>query len=243
MKKLIISLLAAGSLGAGAAGASGARNLHIEISNLTNAVYFTPLLVAAHNSAADVFQAGTPASSSLQAMAEGGDLSGLVSDLSAAGANIVENPAGGLLAPGATTSTTLSIDRPNRRLSIVAMLLPTNDGFVGLDAITIPKKKGTYTYNLNGYDAGTEANDEIINGGGAPGVPGIPADPGGNSGTGASGVTSVEHNATVHVHRGTLGDSDLVGGPSDLDSSVHHWLNPVAKVVVTVQKRRYGRDD
>ncbi len=243
MKKLIISLLTAGSLGAGTAGASGARNLHIEISNLTNAVYFTPLLVTAHKSNADVFEAGTPASSSLQAMAEGGDLSGLVSDLSAVGADIVENPAGGLLAPGATTSTSLRTHRINKRLSIVAMLLPTNDGFAGLDAISIPKKKGTYTYYLNGYDAGTEANDEIINGGGAPGVPGIPADPGGNNGMGASGVTNVEHNTTVHVHRGTLGDTELVGGPSDLDSSVHHWLNPVAKVVVTVGKRRYDHDD
>ena len=33
-------------------------------------------------------------------MAEGGDLSGLVGDLEATGAVYVENPAGGLLAPG-----------------------------------------------------------------------------------------------------------------------------------------------
>jgi hypothetical protein len=34
-----------------------------------------------------------------------------------------------------------------------------------------------------------------------------------------------------------------VGGISDLDSSVHHWLNPVAKVVVTVNKRKHYEDD
>jgi hypothetical protein len=76
-----------------------------------------------------------------------------------------------------------------------------------------------------------------------PGVPGIPADPGGNNGSGASGVTATEHNKKVHVHRGTLGDMNLAGGISDLDSSVHHWLNPVAKVVVTVSRRKHDEDE
>jgi hypothetical protein len=36
------------------------------------------------------------------------------------------------------------------------MLLPTNDGFVGLDSLTLPTNPGTYLYTLNGYDAGTK---------------------------------------------------------------------------------------
>jgi len=240
MKKLLASLLTAGCMNISAA---TAQDLTIEITNLTNAVYFTPLLVSAHNAQTHLFQPGVAASASLQAMAEGGDISGLEAELSAAGANNVANPGGGLLAPGAMASTSLRTDKNNTRLSVVAMLLPTNDGFAGLNAIKIPKKRGTYTYYIKGYDAGTEANDEIINGGGAPGVPGIPADPGGNGGSGASGVTNTENNTTVHVHRGTLGDMDPVGGISDLDSSVHHWLNPVAKVVVTVNRRKHDEDD
>ena len=39
----------------------------------------------------------------------------------------------------------------------------------------------------------------------------------------------------VHIHRNALGDSDPTGGASDLDSSIHRWLNPVARVVVTVR--------
>jgi hypothetical protein len=233
MKKLIAGLVAASSLGTGVA---TAQDVDITITNLTNGIYFTPLLVAAHRHDTHLFQAGSAASANLQAMAEGGDISGLAADLMGIGANSVENPAGGLLAPGASASAHLLTDKGNRNLSIVAMLLPTNDGFVGLDGLRIPKKRGTYTYYLNGYDAGTEANNEVINGGGAPGVLGIPADPGGNSGTGAGGVTITEHNPTVHIHRGTLGDSDLIGGASDLDSAVHHWLNPVAKLVITVKK-------
>ena len=233
MKKLIIGLLVAGSLGSMSVMASD-RHMSIEVTNLTNAIYFTPLLISIHNADAHIFQLGTAASASLQAMAEGGDISGLDTDLAAVGANNTLNPAGGLLAPGTSATATLTAARQNRFLSVAAMLLPTNDGFVGLDAISLPKKKGTYTYYLNGYDAGTEGNDEIINGGGAPGTPGIPADPGGNSGTGGSGVTGADHNTTVHVHRGIVGDTDATGGASDLNSVVHQWNNPVARVVITV---------
>ena len=213
-----------------------AREVDVEITNLTNGVTFTPLLVAAHNSDTHLFQVGTKASFNLQIMAEGGDLSGLVSDVESAGGTYAFNPAGGMLAPGESASASLDI-RGSRHtnLSIVAMLLPTNDGFVGLEGLRIPKKHGTYVYYLKGYDAGTEANDEIINGGGAPGVPGIPADPGGNGGTNASGATGPDHNTKVHVHRGVLGDMVFNGGMSDLDSRIHRWLNPVAKVVLKVR--------
>ena len=238
MKKLITGLLLAGGLSSVAL----AQELTVEITNLTNGIYYTPLLVSAHNSHTDLFEPGESASTSLRAMAEGGDTSGLLAELEAAGADSADNPAQGLLAPGVTTAAHLSTRSHNRYLSIVAMLLPTNDGFVGMDAVSIPRRPGTYTYYLNGYDAGTEANNEIINGGGAVGVPGVPADPGGNSGVAATGVTDSEHNTRVHIHRGVMGDMDLNGGVSDLNSAVHHWLNPVAKVVVKVHKR-HKRDD
>jgi len=210
-----------------------AQNLEVKITNLTNGITYTPLLVAAHKADASLFTVGASASASLQAMAEGGDTSGLIVDLDNAGATYVNDPASGLLAPA--SSTTVDLDTgDNGYLSIVAMLLPTNDGFVGLDSWKIPEEEGVYTLYLNGYDAGTEVNNEIINGAGAPGALGIPADPQGNNGTGASGTATTEFNTKVHIHRGTLGDSDLSGGTSDLDARVHRWLNPVAKVTITV---------
>ena len=214
-----------------------ARSISVELTNLTNGSYFTPVLIAAHNKHLDLFEAGEPASAELQAMAEGGDLTGLVEIVADGGGNYVENPAAGLLAPGQKTSATLSTHgRHNNRLSITTMVLPSNDGFVGLDSLRIPRKPGTYTYYLNAYDAGTEANNEIINGGGAPGVEGIPAAPGGDGGTGATGVAGPDSNQTVHIHRGVLGDDDLTGGTSDLDRTVHRWINPVAKLVVKVRR-------
>lgn len=213
-----------------------AADINVRITNLTNGLYLTPLLVAAHPVDTRLFEAGQPASANLQAMAEGGDTAGLISDLQGLGATISDNPAAGLLAPAAAAEADLNTDgTSNALLSVVAMLLPTNDAFIGLNAIEIPSEPGTYVYNVSAYDAGTEANDEIVNGGGMPGVPGIPVDPGAANGMNGTGVATTDANTTVHIHRNVLGDTDSAAGRSDLDSRVHRWLNPVVRVVVTVR--------
>jgi hypothetical protein len=242
MRKTCLGLLLSGSLLTSTSVL--AQALSVEITNLTHATYFTPLLVATHDPKTDLFEVGKEASFNLQALAEGGDISGLIADVEAGGGDYVADPAEGLLAPGQTTHVRLDLTGyAGRRLSIVAMLLPTNDGFVGLDSLRIPRKIGTHTYYLNGYDAGTEANDELITGGGAPGVPGIPADPGGNAGSGGVSDVAPDHNPTVHVHRGIVGDRDPHGGSSDLDSTIHRWQNPVARVVVKLIRNHHQHDD
>ena len=213
-----------------------AADINVRIINLTHGIWYTPFVVAAHTEDSRLFSTGSPASASLQAMAEGGDISGLEADLTSIGATMSNNPAGGLLPPGAETNTDLNTDgTDNVRLSVVAMLLPTNDAFMGLNGVLIPTEPGTYVYEVPAYDSGTEANDEILNGAGAPGAAGMPADPGGLAGTGATGAAGPDSNTNVHIHRNALGDSDPTGGASDLDSSIHRWLNPVARVVVTVR--------
>ncbi len=231
MKKLITTSL----LAILASTTVEAQELDITITNLTHGSHFTPLLVAAHAATTQLFAPGKTASANLQAMAEGGDISGLSSDVDAAGADKVANPAGGLLAPGASTSFSLSTQDGNDYLSLVAMVLPTNDGFVGMNSLPIPTAAGSYTYQVNAWDAGTEANDEIVNGNGAPGMAGIPADPLGKNGTGATGVATADDNQNIHIHRGVIGDTDPAGGPSDLDSRIHRWLNPVASITITVK--------
>ena len=149
MKTLIAAtLIAAGGL---AATSATARDLEVTVTNLTNGIHFTPLLVATHDEHTHLFHAGMPASAHLQAMAEGGDITGLSSDVGALGGTVAENPAGGLLAPGASATAMLDVrGRDNRYLSVVAMMLPTNDGFIGLNAVEIPKRRGSYTYYLTG---------------------------------------------------------------------------------------------
>lgn len=232
VKKTVPALLAAL-----AATPTMAADFDVTIENVTRGIYFTPLLVAAHPDSASLFTSGQAASANLQAMAEGGDISGLETDLDALGATQDNNPAGGLLAPGASTTATLNTDAAvaNTELSIVGMMLPTNDGFIAANSITVPTEAGEYTYFLNAYDAGTEANDEI-RGGGAPGAAGFPA-PGpidAATGTGGTGVAATAE-GFVHIHRGVLGDTNATGGASDIDSTLHRWLNPVAKVTITVR--------
>lgn len=230
---------------------SVAQELEISVSNLTNGIYFTPLLIAAHDENSFAFHAGTTASEALAIQAEGGNPAPLKLLFDNAGADTVANPVAaeaqtgtidelaegnpGFLAPGQTTSLELSTQAENTLLSLTAMLLPTNDGFVGLDSWKIPSQAGTYHVTLNAYDAGTEANNEIVNGGGELGVLGIPGCPGGLCGTGATGVTIVESNNKVHIHRNTLGDNNTTGGSSDLANHEHRWLNPVARITVIVK--------
>ncbi|GEA60740.1 spondin domain-containing protein [Vibrio comitans] len=205
---------------------ANAAELEITVTNATKGIYFTPLIVAAHNSDLFMFRTGQSASAELESMAEGGDISGLSTVIGNAGGVVVENPAAGILDPG--VGTTFTLDSGDLEyLSLSAMLLPTNDGFVGLDSWKIPTTPGTYKATLNGYDAGTEANDEIASS--------MPNPPFITFGSGATGVETVVTNAVVHVHPGNLGDADATGGNSDLDSSAHRWLNPVATITIVVK--------
>ncbi|MDP7592551.1 MAG: spondin domain-containing protein [Litorilituus sp.] len=213
-----------------------AKELDITITNLTQGLYFTPIIAAAHTGDVQIFSAGEMASSELTALAEGGDVSGLVSVLTNGNANTIENPAMGLLAPTMSTNFMLTNDDANMYLSFSAMILPSNDGFVGVNRWVIPQESGTYTAYVNAYDAGTEANDEV-RGSGVPGESGMPVPPPlqGLIGTNGTGVTMVEENTYVHIHRGNLGDSDMMAGKSDINNSVQRWLNPVAKLTVVVK--------
>lgn len=233
MQKSLMSLALAMGVSA-----VNAASWDVTITNLTNGSHFTPLLVTAHDNTAHLYTLGSAASTALQGMAECGDLTGLLALTEVGGedADTIKNPVGmeELLAPGASTTAMLTTTQTH--LSVVAMILPSNDGFIGLDAIEVPVELGTYTYYVNGYDAGTEANTELKDPAtcavGQAGYPGVPSGSEGMNGTGAS---SVDTNTVVHVHRGVLGDSDPTGGISDLSSTVHRWQNPMAKVTVTVK--------
>lgn len=175
---------------------------------------------------------------------------------------LVQNPTnnwqrfGGLLPPSQTR--TYVFDAGDFEFfTMASMLIPTNDAFVGLDSIRVPTEPGTYTFLLNAYDAGTELNDELgtgpdqtlveagtglpLGGYAVPGVAGAPTSivpvPTTGTGVAAQAINGEVIDGTdgpVHIHRNVLGDTDDAGGASDLDSRVHRWLNPVARLVITV---------
>ena len=226
--KMLKNILKSGALVGMLVGSVQAAEVEVKLVNNTGSSYFTPLLLAAHTNTAHLFMTGMPASAALKAMAEGGDISGLVTELTSDGADIVENPAAGLLAAGANAVATLTTDTTNDSLSIVAMILPTNDGFIGLNNWKVPTEPGIYKVHLHAYDAGTEANDEKTGS-----IP-QPGPTGADIGTGGTGV-AMNAEGFVHIHRGVLGDTDVAGGASDLDSTKHRWLNPIATAIITVK--------
>lgn len=275
MSKIAISAL----LGMAASGYAQAVEVQLSITNLTHANYMTPRLAIAHDATVDAFEVGTEASTALAWLAEAGVIDDAQSaDSSGQNFEAALGPVdtdngsntwhrfGGLLAPSATLSYSFdTMDKPY--LSLLTMLIPSNDAFAGLDSVAIPTEPGTYTYYLNAYDAGTELNDELnstrtditeegglpLGGYGLPGVAGAGAEPIAPSmGTGGTGVAVTvgfdqDGNALasatevvdgtdgpVHIHRNTLGDTSSTAGASDLDSTVHRWLNPVAKLTIVV---------
>jgi len=231
VKKLSLAFTAAAIV----APASYAADLSIEIENLTRGTFFTPLAVTAHPDGTSLFSSGAAASTEIQAMAEGGSLTGIETFLTGIGATQDIDPAGGLLVPGASTTASLNTDgTTNILLSVVGMMLPTNDGFVAINAINIPTTAGTHVFFANAYDAGTEANDEVV-GSGDPGMAGFPAPApvAATTGTSGAGVAATAE-GFIHIHRGVLGDTNATGGDSDIDSTMHRWLNPVAKISITV---------
>lgn len=226
-----------------------AQHVDITVTNLSFANYFTPFILVAHNGSEQqqLFSVGQSAQSffGLEAMAEDGDIGGLASRVEADGATTVKNPAvdsdngiivtpdgGGVLhflAPGGSLNTSITPQYDQKYLSLTAMILPSNDAFVGLDSYPIPTEAGTYHVYLNAYDAGTEVNTELTSHIPSPPFLGL-----GSGGTGVASATEDDEQGKVHIHPSNLGDFDQSGGISDMNATTHRFNNPIALITLTV---------
>ena len=144
----------------GLAQSASAQTYEVIITNITPGQTFTPFLAANHTPEVRFFRFGRPASPELAALAESGDVAPLQS-LLASVPDVAFSTAmtDGLLGPGETVSFTIETAEGFRRLSLAAMLIPTNDTFVAMDTVKLPDSPETYF--LRAYDAGSEDNDEI----------------------------------------------------------------------------------
>jgi hypothetical protein len=193
--------------------ADGKASYDVTITNLTNSISFTPILVASHRKPVTIFELGSPASEDLSMVAESGNSAPLTATLKKNKQVVDVQNSGGLLLPGASVSVIVSAKRGAKLISIASMMLPTNDGFIALDSVQVPKS-GSATYYSPGYDAGTELNDELC-----ANIPGPTC--------GGAGESLEEVNEDyVHIHRG-------IHGIGDLNASTYDWRNPVAKITVT----------
>jgi hypothetical protein len=219
-----------------AADAKRADTFEVTFTDLTSGQPLTPAVAATHRGKNELFRVGRTASFGLKEIAENGNNGPMLTRLGSDDdvSDVVEAPGGPLVPAGSPgdamfgQSTTFSIEaeRGARFLSLAAMLICTNDGFTGVNALKLPKPGDSVTVETAGYDAGTELNTEDF----ADIVPPCQALIGVTSsdpGTGTSNPALAE-GGVIHHHAGILGGADLV-------PAVHGWdiTAPVARITVT----------
>lgn len=192
----------------------GHKNFRVTITNISSGVQFTQILAATHRSNIAFFELGQKPSNELATIAEGGNIEPLKTLLDSLPAQVAATAqTDGLLNPGQSATIEISTSGRAHFLSLVAMLLPTNDSMVALDSVPLPVW-GKRTYYAKGYDAGSEINDELCDS-----IPGPTCGPSGGE------FVEGDGEGYVHISSGIHGIGELK--PSDYD-----WKNPVAKVMV-----------
>ncbi len=215
-RRAAIAALATVALGAQAN--EGRWTYEVTVTNITYNQRFTPLLLATHKPEIRFFTLGQPAIPELVTLAEEGNVAPLRALLQASPLVNAAAAGNGLLDPGKSISFQIQGNPWRDRLSLAAMLIPTNDAFVSLDAVQLPYPGWpAQTYTARAYDAGSEVNDELCTS-----IPGPFFAECGGSGGGAK-VNGGE--GFVHVHRG-------IHGVGNLKASERDWRNPVAEVRV-----------
>jgi hypothetical protein len=177
MKRILLVLLAglaAAALLTGSATADDdgddegtAKTWQVTVANLTppgpgapGSQPLSPPLFVVHSGKADVWSVGEIASHGVAAIAEDANNAVLESALpSLPGVESVFTGAGGPIPSG--QSRTYSVETHGRfsRLSLVTMLVNTNDAFTGLDSLRLSGRRETLL--TMAYDAGSERNNEL----------------------------------------------------------------------------------
>jgi hypothetical protein len=189
------------------------------VSNLSNAQPFSPLTVMLHDTG-EVWGVGDSASDALEQIAESGNNSALMNS-----SFVIESASNGAVLPhGQTATVTISNDSESKYISLVTMLVNTNDAFSGLNKIDISQlaMNQSLKYTPGAYDAGTEANSEA-----AGTIPG-PAD-------GGEGFNASRDDLNiVTMHSGIISRDD--GLVDSVLNNEHKFDNPVMAVTITRMK-------
>lgn len=227
----LLALVIVARPGAAADASPPLRSYEVTLHNLTDGQPFSPGFAATHRPNFHAFQVGDLAHPGIEAIAEAGNEAPAVAALGSLDRITDLYDINRPLTPDGTTvgmfTDTLTFEitaHPGDRLSLAVMLICTNDGFTGLDAVKLPAH-GSVTYHAAGYDAGTEDNTEesvdIVDPCSGLGPVHLAGDPDGNQ---DAAVDSDPHVA-IHHHPGIEG----VGELTDAD---HGWTNPVAEIEI-----------
>lgn len=194
------------------------QSYRITISNLSYAQPMSPVAVILHNNGYRGWTLGGAASDALEQLAEGGDNSAFIDAADA----ILKVSGEGIIMPGATEDFDLVVNEmPELQLTIVSMLVNTNDAFTGITGADLTQLGvgESQVIELPVYDAGTEANMELMGS-----IPG-PAD-------GGVGYDAMRDDVDyVAGHPGVVGSANGYS-ESVLDES-HRFDAPLALLTVT----------
>lgn len=111
----------------------------VTVENLVpaNGISFAPLHVGFHNGSFDSFDLGSVAGAGIVSVAEGGAGNVWQADFAAADPGATRGTIGGLLQPGQSASLSFVVDPlTNPYFSFAAMVVPSNDFFIGNDSPT-----------------------------------------------------------------------------------------------------------
>ncbi len=168
----------------------------------------SPPIAAVHSSGATVWAPGQAATAAVAAVAEDANNPILLDTLAKlTGVHEVKQGSGAPIPPGQSATFEITSTPGQRYLSLVTMLVNTNDAFTGVHGLRL-RNGATATV---AYDAGTEVNNEL-----ASHIPGpccnnpFVRDPEGE---------------LIREHTG-------ITGAGDLDPAVYNWTGPVARITI-----------
>jgi len=201
----------------------------VRVTNLTNAQPFSPVAVMLHEPGFQSFVDGESASLALELLAEGGDNSDVLGEVEAASEFVAAGSTDGPVPPRsispAVTLTVPTDSLPDLNISVISMLVHTNDGFTGTNATNISGMNVGDTRTMVGptWDAGTEINSEL-----GSTIPGPEF-----SGEGFN-VERDDLINRVRFHQSVVSnESSEFGLPSSDLSDRHRFLNPTSRIQIT----------
>jgi hypothetical protein len=178
----------------------------VTVTNITNSKQgLSPLVIASHPASADAWQMGQMASPGLEKVAEEGMTDVLESEWRALATDVAATKAHLLPRDSITVRITA---KEGDVLSAATMLIQTNDGFTGLDAVALTDGDT----DTMAYDAGTEENTEL-----AADVPGPPFG-------GMNRGTDTNPHQPIAMHPGIMGKADVTPD--------FNWSGPVARFTI-----------
>ncbi|MFK8020534.1 MAG: spondin domain-containing protein [Pseudomonadales bacterium] len=201
----------------------------VTVSNLTLAQPMSPVAVVLHRAGFNSFIDGETSSLALELLAEGGDNTDVLGEAVAADEHLTSMSSEGPIAPssiGSPIVLTVPEDQlDDMRLTVISMLVHTNDAFTGANGANVSSMAVGDTIRLTGHtwDAGTENNDEQ----GAS----MPGPDFGGEGFNSNRDDIIDR---VRFHQGAVTAASVESGDANSDlAERHRFDNPTSRISIT----------